>query len=238
MELEEFPNMTDQLNLKKPLKPKRAQGIYQFKITLLDISPPIWRRIQVPDYYSFWDLHVAITDCMPWLDYHLHAFKIKHPKTGKLKEIGIPDDDGELEHEPGWKHDISKYFTAENNKALYEYDFGDGWEHEILFEGASAIEPGVAYPRCIDGRRACPPEDVGGTGGYADFLNTILDLHNPERKSMLEWAKSLTGKPDFDPEAFDPAKLYFDNPAKRWGVAFNDEELTPDMRCHEFFKNQ
>jgi hypothetical protein len=77
--------------------------VYQFKITLKNISPPIWRRIQVPESYSFWDLHVAIQDVMVWLDYHLHEFEIGNPSTGVEVEIGIPDEgfDGDRGVLPG-----------------------------------------------------------------------------------------------------------------------------------------
>lgn len=211
-------------------------SVFQFKITLQDIAPAVWRRIQVPSTYTFWDLHVAITDCMPWLDYHLHVFEAAHPKTGKPMMIGIPDDDGELEYAAGWEHKIARHFRKKGAVIQYEYDFGDSWHHEILFEGEFPAAPGMTYPKCLEGRRAGPPEDVGGVSGYENFLETILDLKNPEREEMLGWAESLTGNPDFDPEAFDPAKVRFDNPQKRWKVAFGGAALTRDMRCYESFK--
>jgi prepilin-type processing-associated H-X9-DG protein len=68
--------------------------VYQFKISLREISPVVWRRIQVPSNYSFWDFHVAIQDSMGWLDYHLHQISIKRPHAHKITEIGIPDDEG------------------------------------------------------------------------------------------------------------------------------------------------
>lgn len=83
---------------------KRAQA-YQFRVVLLEVAPPIWRAIQVPETYSFWDLHVALQDSMGWLDYHLHLFRVTEPVTGEVVQIGIPDDDpleGDEPILPGW----------------------------------------------------------------------------------------------------------------------------------------
>lgn len=145
--------------------PKKDQkNIYQFKITLEGIKPPIWRRIQVPESYSFWDLHVAIQDSMGWEDYHLHEFNILNPKTGIKDNIGLPSDDWGDDKTviPGWKTPISSYFSALNKKAAYEYDFGDSWDHKVALEKILPFEFGVQYPRCLAGERACPPEDCGG----------------------------------------------------------------------------
>jgi Plasmid pRiA4b ORF-3-like protein len=79
----------------------RPNLIYQFKITLEDISPAIWRRILVPARYTFWDFHVAIQDSMGWLDYHLHAFELKAPGSGKRVEVGIPDEEFDRPVIPG-----------------------------------------------------------------------------------------------------------------------------------------
>jgi hypothetical protein len=94
--------------------------IYQFKVTLKDIAPPIWRRLQVPERYTFWDLHVAIQDAMGWLDCHLHAFHVPSPSSGAVDEIGIPDDD-HFENDavclPGWSVPISTYFSKPGDSA-------------------------------------------------------------------------------------------------------------------------
>ncbi len=92
----------------------------QFKVTLAEVEPPVWRRIEVPADYSFWDLHVAIQDAMGWLDYHLHVFEVRNPTSGKIDEIGIPDEDGldfDAPHVPGWEVAIARYFHAERNAA-------------------------------------------------------------------------------------------------------------------------
>jgi len=111
------------------------QLVYQFKVSLQEIEPTIWRRLQVPAKYSFWDLHVAIQDAMGWLDYHLHEFRLRKPHGRKWIEIGIPDDEsGDYEVLPGWKIPIRDYFKEPGQTALYIYDFGDGWKHDLVFE--------------------------------------------------------------------------------------------------------
>ena len=197
---------------------KKYDQVYQFKITLKGTKPPIWRRILVPETYTFWDLHVAIQDAMGWDDYHLHEFTLLSPKTGRKVKIGIPSDEGA---DFGWKvladwnQKIAHYFSLDNSKADYVYDFGDGWEHSIKLEKILPRETGVAYPRCIGGKRACPPEDCGGIGGYAEFLEAIGDPANELHEDMLDWVGG-----SFDPEDFNPSEVKFDDPAKRFKIAF------------------
>lgn len=127
----------------KPAKP----DILRFRVTLRHVSPPVWRRIEVPASYNFWELHVAIQDAMGWTDSHLHVFRINNPRTGKLNDIGIPDDDGFVGDPvslPGWTIPIARYFAAIGAKAKYEYDFGDGWEHDIKLEAKVTREPDPA----------------------------------------------------------------------------------------------
>jgi hypothetical protein len=151
---------------------KKYNQVYQFKITLKGIKPPIWRRIQVPETYTFWDLHVAIQDAMGWIDYHLHEFEMINPATGLAVNIGtpVPGEDFDREVLPDWKQNIADYFSMENRTADYVYDFGDNWEHKIQLEKILPREKGVNYPICIKGKRACPPEDCGGIWGYAELL--------------------------------------------------------------------
>lgn len=195
---------------------KQFNQVYQFKITLKETKPPIWRRIQVPETYSFWDLHVAIQDAMGWGDAHLHLFNIKDRSTGEFVEIGIPDEDFEEEFEtlPGWKKKIADYFSMENSKAEYVYDFGDNWEHTIKLEKILPRDEKTVYPICIDGNRACPPEDCGGPWGYEDLLQTISDPDDEEYEDTMEW---LGG--EFDPEEFDPEEVHFDDPDGRRKMA-------------------
>ena len=203
---------------------RRKNGlVYQFRITLRHIAPPVWRQIQVPAGYSFWDLHVAIQDAMGWLDYHLHAFDIAPGSERRGKEIGIPSDES-VEPEgvlPGWKVKLADVFLQPGQTALYRYDFGDGWEHEILLEGILLGEPAVKYPRCTAGERACPPEDCGGVAGYEHLIEVIRDPKHREHKQMVDWlqghAKDYT---PYDPDAFNPERVGFDSPKKRWKQAF------------------
>jgi hypothetical protein len=195
--------------------------VYQFKITLRDIRPPIWRRIQVPADYSFWDLHVAIQDAMGWEDSHLHAFFIINPKTGVEEEIGntgdnFPDE-GSIELVRRLK--LSQYFTSENSKALYEYDFGDDWLHDIVLEKILPIEKNVEYPVCIAGKRHCPPEDCGGPLGYMDILKILSNPDDDEYEEIIEWLG-----PGFDPEYFDPKETEFIDPEKEWQYAYGDSD--------------
>ncbi len=171
----------------------------------------------MPTNYNFWDLHVAIQDSMGWLDYHLHQFSIKRPHAHKIAEIGIPDDEGlyDIDILPGWEIDISNYFSDIGVSALYLYDFGDGWEHDVLLEGLIIREKGTKYPRCVDGESKCPPEDCGGVYGYFDFLKAVLDPTHEEHERMIEWY----GK-EYDPDEFSPHSVRFDNPKRRWKRAF------------------
>jgi len=196
---------------------KKFKKVYQFKVTLKGTRPPVWRRIQVPESYTFWDLHVAIQDAMGWLDYHLHVFEIMNPSTGMKEEIGVPDEDFEFDTRifPGRKRKIADYFSMDNSKANYQYDFGDNWEHTIELEKIVARAEDVEYPVCIAGKRSCPPEDCGGTWGYQNFLKIIKNPDDEEYGEMLEW---VGGK--FDPEDFDINDVRFDDPDKRWETAF------------------
>jgi len=205
------------------MKPTKSHLIYQFKVTLNDIEPPIWRKIQVPNNYSFWNLHVALQDSMGWLDYHLHVFRIHKLHRSKMLEICIPDD--EVDEDvilPGWNIPIRDYFSEPGKAALYEYDFGDGWEHEILLEGILLKEKGVKYPRCIAGERACPPEDCGSVPGYYDLLDVLRNPSHEEYQGIITWLKGHAKNYfPYDPDEFNPEQVQFDNPKKRWRIAFS-----------------
>ncbi|MEW5873995.1 MAG: plasmid pRiA4b ORF-3 family protein [Candidatus Zixiibacteriota bacterium] len=198
----------------------------QFKITLADVEPAVWRRIEVPAGYTFWDLHVAVQDAMGWLDCHLHMFRIRNPGSGEIEEIGIPDEhalEGDPICLPGWEISVARYFDAVGASARYEYDFGDDWVHEIVLEAIGSRQAGTRFPRCLAGERACPPEDCGGPPGYAQLLKTIADPSDEEHERAMQW---LGGS--FDPDSFSPQKVRFDDPKMRWRVAFAGEEYDPD----------
>lgn len=168
--------------------------IYQVKITLKYVRPPIWRRVQVRGDITLAKLHEIIQIAMGWFDSHLHQFRM-----GKVY-YGTPDIDefSELNLKDDSKAQLGRVLTKLKQKLIYEYDFGDGWEHEILLEKILPPEPGVRYPRCIGGARACPPEDCGGTGGYANFLTAIGDPNHEEYDEYLDWIGG-----EFDPEEFE-----------------------------------
>lgn len=199
---------------------KRPTGVHQFLIVLKGTDPLVWRRIQAPETYSFWDLHVAIQDAMGWLDYHLHEFRLTDP-SGTLVSIGIPTDEESSDRPviPGWDVRLASFFERSGwhaPPAMYAYDFGDDWEHAIVHEGMLMAEASASYPRCLAGARRCPPEDCGGVHGYAEFLEAITDPKHPDHDQMREWAGP------FDPDDFHPAKVKFDDPQKRWKKAFRD----------------
>lgn len=195
---------------------KKFERVYQFKVTLKNTKPLIWRRIQVPETYTFWDLHVAIQDAMGWEDYHLHEFEMVDPSTGVKVEIGIPDEEfDDYKTLPGWKYKIAELFSPVNQSANYIYDFGDGWEHKVELEKVLPREKNVIYPVCLDGKRACPPEDCGGVGGYEEFLEAIKNPKHERHQEMLEWIGG-----EFDLEHFDVEEVIFDDPDERRKIAF------------------
>ncbi|MBP7653881.1 plasmid pRiA4b ORF-3 family protein [Candidatus Dependentiae bacterium] len=195
----------------------KEKQVYQFKITLTRIKPVIWRRIQVQERYTFWELHCAIQDSMGWTDSHLHMFNIKNPNTGNKENIGIYKD----EYSPpnmlfDWMEYIKNWFTMENNTAIYEYDFGDFWEHIIELEKILPAIPKQKYPVCIGGENACPPEDVGGIGGYEEFVKIIYDFQHPERPEYLQW---VGGR--FIPTEFNSTSIKFTKPGHRLNRLFD-----------------
>lgn len=195
--------------------------IHQYKITLRDIAPAIWRRIQVPKSYTFWDLHVAVQDSMGWLDCHLHAFRFPGARGKRPIEIGIPEGDSDPSILPGWKVRIADYFIRPGVVALYEYDFGDGWEHDVALEDTLPSEPRQKYPRCTAGERACPPEDCGGVPGYEHLVEVLRQPKHPEYAESVAWLRGhARNYHPFDPAHFDGRAVRFSDPKKRWAKAF------------------
>lgn len=195
--------------------------LLQFKITLMDTNPSIWRRIQISEDCTFWDLHVAIQDSMGWEDCHLHMFAVKDPKTvlrTKQKHrifIGIPEDvSGDML--AGWNTKVKDYLI-DSKEFTYEYDFGDSWEHLVEFEGYCGKDGNVTkYPICIDGEISCPPEDIGGIPGYYNYLEIMKNPSHPDHKEYREWY----GK--YDEKSFDYKKIKFTNPNVRLKNMMNE----------------
>ena len=181
-------------------KLKPADAVYQFKITLLESHPPIWRRIQVQDC-TLDKLHEHIQTAMGWTNSHLHHFRIKEQLYGDPDLM--QENFEEMEYKDSTTTKISDILprTGKRFRFQYEYDFGDSWYHEVLFEGLVRVESKVKYPLCVEGARACPPEDCGGIWGYADFVEAIQNPNHEQHEELLEW---VGGR--FDPEGFDTAK--------------------------------
>ncbi len=181
----------------KARKKKPTRLLYQLKVTLIGSKPEIWRRIQVKDC-TLDKLHEHIQTVMGWTNSHLHHFDV----DGQL--FGDPELIAENFHEMSYRDSTITLLSevvpevGKRRHFQYDYDFGDSWEHEVLFEGCPLPEKGQKYPLCLEGERACPPEDVGGMHGYAEFLKTIKDREHEEREEMLEWAEGW-----FDPDEFD-----------------------------------
>ncbi len=185
----------------RPRKRRPTKTLYQFKITLMDSKPPIWRRIQVMDC-TLDKLHEHIQTAMGWTNSHLHQFDIKGERFGDPDLLEDDTFDEMNDFEDSTRTILSQILPTDGKRFRfqYEYDFGDGWLHEILFEGCPKTEKGQKYPLCVEGSLACPPEDVGGMGGYYNYLDAISNPKHEEHESYLEW------RGPFDPEAFDPAE--------------------------------
>ncbi len=169
--------------------------IYQIKVTLLGTRPPIWRRLLVPADFTLEKLHDVLQAAMGWENCHMHDFRVGSQRFGKP----IPGED--LEDGPVTASEsttrLLDVLRKVGAKAVYTYDFGDGWEHGIVLEKMLTPEAGRDYPACIDGKRHGPPEDCGGVWGFYNLLDAFI---NPEHDEHDESQDHL-GE-DFDPEAF------------------------------------
>lgn len=177
-----------------------ANSVYQFKITLQESHPPIWRRIQVQDC-TLDKLHEHIQTAMGWTNSHLHHFKIGEQLYGDPDLLQENFED--MEYMDSTTTRISDILPRNSKRFRfqYEYDFGDSWYHEVLFEGVVKADPKAKYPVCLEGARACPPEDCGGIWSYPDFVEAVQNPDNERHKELLEWIGG-----HFDPVEFDSAK--------------------------------
>jgi len=178
-----------------------GERLYQFKITLLGFNPIIWRRFQVKSC-TLDKLNEHIQTAMGWTNSHLHEFQINGKRYGdpELLDDGFADDDPFIDS-TCIKLDEVVPKSGDRLTFEYKYDFGDGWQHEIVFEGCLKSEKGMRYPVCLEGKNACPPEDVGGVGGYTEYLEAIVDPNHEQHEDMIQWR----GK--FDPLQFDAEKV-------------------------------
>lgn len=206
----------------------------RFKISLLEIRPPIWRRIEMPAGRTFWDLHCAIQDAMGWDDTHLHEFRRGPTRPGRpyppgQETIDIPFDDGYAdetgETHAGWETRLSRHFRKPGDSMIYIYDFGDYWHHRVVLEAKERRPAGIGAPACLGGRRACPPEDCGGAGGYQSILSFLSgDLDRSERIYDFETYRYYR---NHDPARFDPRAVEFTDPEERLRLLLEDPTDDP-----------
>ena len=184
--------------------------IFVVYVELEDVDPVAWRKLEILASASFWDLHCAIQDVMPWENRHLHEFRF--PTGDAETQIGIPDP--ELEADPdfvgSWETLLEDWFPSLPTSCTYIYDFGDSWRHRIILQSKTPASDGVEYPRCIDGQGACPPEDVGGAHRFQEFLEAMADPTHEDHESFLDWYGDL-----WDPDPFDPDSVEFVSPEQR-----------------------
>ncbi len=173
-------------------------NVYRFKIILQGTDPVIWRRIETKDV-TLEKLHELIQTAMGWTNSHLHQFEIAGIRYADPRCIGDSDDFGALDYS-GIRIGDLVFKHGSKLRMAYEYDFGDGWQHQIILEKVRESELEAKYPRCVDGARACPPEDVGGVWGFADYVEAITNPNHSEHGELLKW----NGR--FDPAQFDAAK--------------------------------
>ncbi len=174
---------------------KGPAGIYELKVTLRDTRPPIWRRVRVRSDVTLAKLHTILQYVMGWTDSHMHQFVAADRVYGRI-DPEFPECENEK------KALLNQVLRRPKDSLHYEYDFGDGWEHTVLLEHVLDAEPGGKYTYVVDGKRACPPEDCGGTPGYEHLLEVLADPRHAEHADMTEWVGAA-----FDPEAFDPDEI-------------------------------
>lgn len=187
------------------------KNVYQFKIVLIATKPSIWRRIQVPDNYSFKDLHIAIQDVMDWEVYagSSYEFKLINPATKLEQTIGSSCYG--LFQFAGINEPIKRiidYFNPHNTKAIYMSQNESMWNFKIEFEKKLSADKFEIYPICIKGKRASPPEDCGGVDKYQKMLEAISKSNSEKDKKTLKHYQDSFGE-NFDPESFDPDNIFF-----------------------------
>jgi hypothetical protein len=168
--------------------------VLQVRVTLADVDgPPVWRQVLIPARYTLDRVHAIVQATMGWEESHLHMFRIAGREYGPLYL------NEELEALDESQYRIEDLLTT-GDRAEYEYDFGDGWDHELTVEASVVADAVTVYPACTGGEGACPPEDCGGPGGFADLKELLAGPPGPEREEMRAWAGE-----DYDPARFDLA---------------------------------
>jgi hypothetical protein len=172
--------------------------VHRLKVTLRRVKPPVWRRLDVKSTIKLSELSDVLEAAMGWYGGHLHAFEASGVRYEHPDELDM-DVDRNFGPETVDEHKVRlrDVLPSVTSKLRWEYDFGDGWEHDVVVEAIEPARTGVRYPICLEGKRACPPEDCGGPSGYAELLAAVSDPSHEQRGELLEWLP-----PDFDPEAF------------------------------------
>jgi hypothetical protein len=175
----------------------KPENAIQFKVTLRCIRPPIWRRLVLPDNCTLANLHDVIQVAMGWHDSHMHTFKIAGVYYTSKQMCEMEDMGMDMERDDrALLRDVA---GRTKQKFMYEYDPGDSWEHDVVVEKMLPFDPQAKYPVCLDGARACPPEDCGSFPGYMDILEALkAPKKTAEQKELLEWVGD-----DYNPERFD-----------------------------------
>lgn len=175
-----------------------TKSIYQIQIALNGTKPKIWRRILIPSDLLLTDFHNIIQVTMGWENAHLHQFiKNKIFYLVRFHDDDFWDEMNNIDYIK-MKIRVSDLLKKENEKIIYEYDFGDGWEHELILEKILPVDKNIEYPVCLAGEMNCPPEDCGGIWGYANILEILAHPDHDEYEDVMEW---LGG--EFDPEYFN-----------------------------------
>jgi len=172
--------------------------IFRVHVSLLNIEPPIWRCIELTSQTTLKQFHRILQIAMGWTNSHLHEFIVGRQR------YGTPDlhYDGPSEVIAEGKVHLSKVLPVLEARILYVYDFGDYWQHSVHLEAVLSAQPGIDYPRVLDGARSCPPEDCGGTTGYADLVDILLDPTHEDFQQMREWVGE-----EFDAEVLHLEKI-------------------------------
>jgi hypothetical protein len=186
--------------------------IARLKITLDHVEPCVVRQLEVSLDIKLADLHLVIQAAMPWWNYHLYEFRVRDHRWG----LPAPDFDwpGMPRVLPAKGATLAELIATTRAKTFkYLYDFGDGWEHNVKIGRVCESVPDVAYPRLIEASGRCPPEDVGGPWGYAEYLEAMADPNHERHAEMVDWRG-----PNFDPNMVDVVAIEKDlaKLAKRW----------------------
>ena len=175
-------------------------NIYQVQIALKGSKPKIWRRLLVSSDTLLSAFHTIIQLAMGWTNSHLHQFiHDQNYYSVKMQDDDFWDDYDNIDYK-GIK--ISGLLSEEGERIIYEYDFGDGWEHNITLEKILPVDNEAKYPVCIAGKMNCPPEDCGGIWGYYRMLEALKNPEDEEYEDYGEWLGD-----DFDPAYFDKEEI-------------------------------